>query len=134
MLALTESMVDLKRIPLDVSWATGWLPRALTRAFGSLLAAGATLAFLSRYLPRSRLGRALVLKDAVGAPAGAAPSRRCSAATGVAETALRPTGKALIDGRRLDVVSDGDFIEQGVAVEVVEVAGPRIVVRKKVTG
>ena len=51
----------------------------------------------------------------------------------MAETALRPTGKALIEGRRYDVVSDGDFIEQGTAVEVVEVAGTRIVVRKKVT-
>ncbi len=132
-LALTESMVDLKRIPLDVSWSMGWLPRALTRAFGSLLAAGATLAFLSRYLPRSRLGRALVLKDAVGAPAGAETASLIGRA-GVADTALRPTGKALIDGRRLDVVSDGDFIEQGVAVQVVEIAGPRVVVRKKVTG
>jgi len=52
----------------------------------------------------------------------------------VAETALRPTGKALIDSRRYDVVSDGDFIEQGTAIEVVEVAGTRIVVRKKVAG
>ena len=132
-LALTESMVDLKRIPFDVSWATGALPRALTRAFGSLLIAGATLAFLSRYLPRSRLGRALVLKDAVGAPAGV-PLPALLHRDGVADTALRPTGKALIDGRRLDVVSDGDFIEQGGAIEVVEVAGARIVVRKKVTG
>ncbi len=138
MLALTESMVDLKRVPLDVSWAAGWLPRALTRAFGSLLAAGATLAFLSRYLPRSRLGRALILKDAVGGALGTATATSTVTPAllqreGVADTALRPTGKALIDGRRLDVVSDGDFIEQGVAVKVVEVAGPRIVVRKKVT-
>jgi len=131
-LALTESMVDVKRIPLDVSWAMGSLPRALTRAFGSLLVAGATLAFLSRYLPRSRLGRALILKDAVGAPAGASTTNTLVRRPGVAETALRPTGKALIDGRRVDVVSDGEFIEQGSAIEVVEVAGPRIVVRKKV--
>jgi membrane-bound serine protease (ClpP class) len=137
LLALTESMVDLKRVPLDVSWAMGWLPRALTRAFGSLLAAGATLAFLSRYLPRSRLGRALILKDAIGAPGGTTATSTAPPTLlhreGVAETALRPTGKALIEGRRYDVVSDGDFIEQGIAVEVVEVAGTRIVVRKKVT-
>jgi membrane-bound serine protease (ClpP class) len=52
----------------------------------------------------------------------------------VADTELRPTGKALIDGRRLDVISDGDFITRGTAVEVVEVAGTRIVVRKKQPG
>jgi len=50
---------------------------------------------------------------------------------GVAETALRPTGKALVDGRRYDVVSEGDFVEQGAAIEVVEVTGARIVVRRK---
>jgi len=133
-LALTESMVDLKRIPLDVSWAMGALPRALTRAFGSLLAAGAALAVLSRYLPRSRLGRALILRDTVGGPAGPEPPSPLLHRPGVAETALRPTGKALVDGRRLDVVSDGDFIEQGTAVEIVEVAGTRIVVRRKATG
>lgn len=131
-LALTESMVDLKRVPLDVSWAIGTLPRALTRAFGSLLAAGATLAFLSRYLPRSRFGRALILSDAVGAPSGLEIAPLVNR-EGMTDTALRPTGKALIDGRRLDVVSDGDFIDQGVAVQVVEIAGSRIVVRKKVT-
>ena len=105
MLALTESMVDLKRVPLDVSWAAGWLPRALTRAFGSLLAAGATLAFLSRYLPRSRLGRALILKDAIGAHGGMTATSTAPATLlhreGVAETALRPTGKAVIEGRRV---------------------------------
>ncbi|HXI59233.1 MAG TPA: serine peptidase, partial [Polyangia bacterium] len=31
----------------------------------------------------------------------------------------------------IDVVSDGDFIEQGATVEIVEVAGTRVVVRRK---
>jgi len=127
--ALTESMVDVKHVPLGISWSLGWLPSALTRGFGSLLAAGVALGFLSRFLPRSRLGRALILNDTVGAPATTSASLLGRA--GVAETALRPTGKAVVDGRRLDVVSEGDFVEQGAAIEVIEVAGPRIVVRRK---
>ncbi|MEA2698052.1 MAG: hypothetical protein QOI66_2323 [Myxococcales bacterium] len=128
-LALAESMVDVRHVPLTVSWSLGWLPQALTRAFGSLLVAGGLLAVLARFLPRSRLGRVLILQDTVGTAAAAPPSllRR----TGVAETALRPTGKIMVDGQRIDVVSDGDFIEQGAPVEIVEVAGTRVVVRRK---
>jgi membrane-bound serine protease (ClpP class) len=133
LVALTESMVDLKRIPLTVSWSLGWLPQALTRTFGSLLAAGIALLAVARFLPRSRLGRVLILNDAVGAPASATPAALLGRA-GVAETALRPTGKALVDGRRVDVVSEGGFIDEGTAVEVVEVAGARVVVRKKPGG
>jgi len=124
------SMVDVRRIPIGVSWSLGWLPRAVTCTFGSLLAAGAALVVLSRFLPRSRFGRALILEDAVAGVAPAGP-RSLLARVGVADTALRPTGKASIDGRRVDVVSDGDFIDQGTAVEVVEIDGTRIVVRKK---
>jgi len=128
-IALTESMVDLKHVPLDVSWAIGLLPGALTRAFGSFLAAAAALVIVSRFLPRSRLGRVLILNDTVGVTAGDLVARLHRA--GVADSALRPTGKAVVDGRRIDVVSDGDFIDKGTPIEVVEVAGTRVVVRSK---
>jgi membrane-bound serine protease (ClpP class) len=41
---------------------------------------------------------------------------------------LRPAGIATIDGARVDVVSDGAFIEAGAAVVVTRVDGNRIVV------
>src|SRR5450432_3182865 len=128
-LGLTESMVDVKHVPLGVSWAIGWLPQALTRGFGSFLVAVATLAVVARYLPSSRLGRVLILKDAVGTSTSSPASLVGRA--GIADTALRPTGKALVDGRRIDVVSDGEFIEQGAALEITEVAGARVVVKRK---
>lgn len=43
-------------------------------------------------------------------------------------TKLRPSGVAVIDGKRFDVVSDGGFIDQNKEVEVVFVEGTRIVV------
>jgi membrane-bound serine protease (ClpP class) len=43
---------------------------------------------------------------------------------------LRPAGKAVVDDRILDVVSDGPFIPAETPVEVVSVSGNRIVVRK----
>ena len=48
---------------------------------------------------------------------------------GVAVTLLRPSGTAEFDGVRLPVVSDGEFVPPGTAVQVVTVQGNRIVVR-----
>jgi membrane-bound serine protease (ClpP class) len=49
---------------------------------------------------------------------------------GTAVTLLRPAGKARINGRLVDVVSDGPFIAQDRRVEVVAVSGNRVVVRE----
>lgn len=49
-------------------------------------------------------------------------------AEGSAETTLRPAGRALINGRTYDVVTDGNFIPAGEAIRVQEVVGSRIVV------
>lgn len=49
---------------------------------------------------------------------------------GVAYTPLRPSGTGLIDGRRVNVAADGEFIERDSQITVVEVEGNRIVVRK----
>jgi len=50
--------------------------------------------------------------------------------TGTAVTDLRPAGTALINERRVDVVSRGEYIEKGTAVAVVAVDGNRVVVRQ----
>lgn len=50
--------------------------------------------------------------------------------TGEVLTPLRPAGKAVIEGKRFDVVSTGDYIEKGTAIVVSAVDGNRIVVRE----
>ena len=49
---------------------------------------------------------------------------------GTALTTLRPAGAAEIDGKRLDVVTSGEYIEAGSGLEVLLVEGTRIVVRE----
>jgi len=49
--------------------------------------------------------------------------------TGVASSPLRPAGRMQYEGRFLDVVTQGEFIEPGQEVEIVEVFQNRIVVR-----
>ena len=47
-----------------------------------------------------------------------------------AYTDLRPAGTAVLNNSKLDVVTEGDFIEKGQKIEVIRVEGMRVVVRK----
>ena len=53
---------------------------------------------------------------------------------GVTHTALRPAGIGEFDGVKLNVVSDGEFIAQGMPIRVLSVSGNRIVVRQIESG
>jgi membrane-bound ClpP family serine protease len=50
--------------------------------------------------------------------------------TGVASSFLRPAGVAAIDGKRIDVTAEAEFIAEGTRVEVVRVDGIKVVVRE----
>jgi membrane-bound serine protease (ClpP class) len=45
-------------------------------------------------------------------------------------TQLYPAGAMKLDGGRIDVVSEGDFIDAGVLVRVIGLDGTRIIVRE----
>jgi len=49
---------------------------------------------------------------------------------GHAVSDLRPSGIALIEGKRLDVVTDGDYVEANTPVVVTGVTGNQIIVEK----
>ena len=49
---------------------------------------------------------------------------------GVAESSLRPAGKARFGVQIIEVATDGDFIPQGRRVEVIEQSGGKIIVRE----
>jgi membrane-bound serine protease (ClpP class) len=100
----------------------------------SLLVAIALSLALLRVLPHLPFGRRLVLETELAAGAGFASAPEADRAwlgkRGTAASALRPAGIADIEGERVDVVSDGEFIEAGDSVTVVRVDGNRIVVRQ----
>ena len=52
-------------------------------------------------------------------------------AEGVALTTLRPAGTAEFNGKRVDVVTDSEYIDHGKQIVVVAVEGMRVVVREK---
>jgi membrane-bound serine protease (ClpP class) len=48
---------------------------------------------------------------------------------GVTYTPLHPAGVAVIDGKKVDVVTGGEYLEQNVRVRVIDNSGNRVVVR-----
>ena len=108
--------------------------QAAGRVVFALLAALIASLVLLRFLPRRPFGRQLVLETDLGAghAHGSAPDSdlRWLGKKGQASSPLRPAGIAEIEGERVDVVSEGDLIEPGQAVEVTRVEGNRIVVRR----
>jgi membrane-bound serine protease (ClpP class) len=97
------------------------------------LALGASLLVL-RYLPRLPFGRRLILETGLAAGQGYASApesdNRWLGKHGTTFSPLRPAGIAEIDGERVDVVSDGEFIDVGMPIVVTRVDGNRIVVRR----
>jgi membrane-bound serine protease (ClpP class) len=102
-------------------------------AISILLALVGAFAFL-RFLPRLPFGRRLILDTGMSAERGyvSAPESDQSwlGRTGTALSPLRPAGIAQFDDARVDVVSDGGFIEAGTLIDVIRVDGNRIVVRR----
>lgn len=75
----------------------------------------------------------LVLQESEHASQGFSSARTESellGMTGMTLSDLRPSGKAEFGGRRIDVVTEGDYIEKGTPVTVDSVSGARVVVRK----
>jgi membrane-bound serine protease (ClpP class) len=102
-------------------------------AISVLLALAGGLALL-RVLPNLPVGRRFVLDTEMRAESGyqspPQTDRLALGRVGTAVSPLRPAGVAEIDRVRVDVVSDGSFIEAGAAIEVIRVEGNRIVVRR----
>ena len=101
--------------------------------FALVFALVASLVLL-RYLPKLPLGRQLVLKAELDTGRGyvSAPAADLHwlGRSGRAGSTLRPAGIAEFDGQRVDVVSEGEYIDAGEPIEVIRVDGNRIVVKK----
>lgn len=110
---------------------------------GPVAALGMTLIILSidaiaisvslRSAANGKLSRSkMILKDTESNEAGYRSTEDMEVflgKEGTTTTVLRPTGMAEFDGVRLNVVSEGEFIQAGVKVRIVRVEGSRVLVR-----
>lgn len=112
--------------------AVGASVQDAVRALGIALVLAPPLAYiLGRYAVRRGYWRRLSLGDRLSTEQGyvAPPDQAYLVGQrGRALTLLRPAGAAEIDGRRVDVVTEGDFIPAGTDVVVIKVEGLRVVV------
>jgi len=100
----------------------------------SIVLVPASLISAFALLRKTPLGRRLTLqrtqKVEEGYVAQDSREQELLGQTGVAVSMLRPSGEARIAGRRYDVMTEGELIEQGTEIVVRRVEGNRIVVRK----
>jgi membrane-bound serine protease (ClpP class) len=107
---------------------------AIIRLTIGLVAALILIFLVARFLPKSNFFKKFVLSEEEKADAGYTSRSNLSellGIEGVALTTLRPAGTADFSGRRVDVVADSEYIENGKPIVVTEVEGMRVVVREK---
>ncbi len=101
---------------------------------GGALGGFFVLGFLAyKYLPNTRTFKSFVLETESGSKTGFTTAPDYSplvGLTGTAITVLRPAGTALIESKRYDVVTQGDYIDKDSSIRVLKVEGMRIVVEK----
>ncbi|MHC4537208.1 MAG: NfeD family protein [Planctomycetota bacterium] len=96
---------------------------------------------LSKYLPRIQFLSGLILVPAVPRQSSEIPlsmttppeSKTVSVKmgdSGEVVSILRPTGKAKFGDAIVDVVAEADFLDKGTKVEIIEIHGNRVVVKK----
>jgi membrane-bound serine protease (ClpP class) len=96
---------------------------------------------LSKYIPRIQFLSGLILAPAVPRQSGEIPlsmttppeSKTLSVKmgdSGEVVSKLRPTGKAKFGDAIVDVVAEADFLDKGTKVEIIEIHGNRVIVKK----
>ena len=117
------------------------LQSSLLTIAGAGLGVIVVAAILRKRLPRSRLFGHLMLEPPAGEEAeiirrreALVDFRELVGTRGTATTQLTPSGKARFGNTLVDVMADGEVIDRGAAIEVVEVRGSRVLVREVVSG
>ncbi len=112
---------------------------ALALGFGGFVLLAS---ILSRYLPKLRFMRGLILVPVSAASAAGAsrvsmtrPAESSGLAVQVGDlgevtSRLRPAGKARFGDARVDVVATGEFLDKGTKVEIIAISGSRVVVKR----
>lgn len=110
------------------------LKMAMVTLVSSMVVSLLGMVMLSRYLPRTTAFRRIVPANPTPSEVTTEDPYRGGARVGdVGQSAgpLHPTGKARFGGQLVDVVTQGEYLETGVTVEVIERRGNHVVVRER---
>ncbi len=107
--------------------------RALAAAMGGLLGAIVLFFVGGAKLPDSKFFRRIALTDTQDSVQGYTANFitvALSGKKGVTETVLRPSGKVVVEGVMYDAYTRGEYIDKGSSVEVINVIGSSLLVKK----
>lgn len=98
------------------------------------LAVPAALSVAFRYWPQTPMGRRLLLQapradEVLPDSPQRQRLRQLVGKFGVAKSVMMPSGAVLVDGEVIDALSEGQFIEAGQPIKIIQVQGTRVVVR-----
>ncbi len=113
----------------DLSFISG----ALIQLAAALVLSGVLIFILTRTLTKTTLWNRLILNAGIDVSSGYTSKPEVNdllGKRGKALTDLRPSGTAQIEGKRIDVVTQGDYIIAGAKIIVEDVEGSKVVVRK----
>jgi membrane-bound serine protease (ClpP class) len=112
-------------VGFQMSPTAGWLGLIV-----AVLGTAGGLWLWIRIVPKTRLGQQLTLSaDGKDFKAPSETRKQWLGREGIAQSDLRPSGIARIDGQRVDVVAEGAWIPAGTPIRVVAVDGIRVTVR-----
>jgi membrane-bound serine protease (ClpP class) len=120
-------------IIISIFLASGSATTALVSLLVSFVLTLIIFAIILKYAPKNKHFSRIVLNTRLDKDKGFTPFDNYEGyigQTGTVITPLRPSGTISIDGRLLDVVSEGQFIGKEELVKVNRIEGIRIVVRK----
>ena len=120
-------------VGIGLIWADSGMTTALIYASVALIFV-IPIAIIGLSLIReSPLGKTFILNTAQKSEEGfhAAPKELTELVgkSGKAVSPLRPAGVGLINGQRVDIVTQGEFVEPEAEIEVIQVEGSRVIVR-----
>ncbi len=100
---------------------------------GAFVLALIVIYFLLKFLPKSKIWNNLVLKRNIEEQSGYTAEKKVQelvGKSGKALTDLRPSGTALIENKRVDVVTNGEYITKDSNVVVTDEEGSKVVVEE----
>ncbi|VAX27625.1 Putative membrane-bound ClpP-class protease associated with aq_911 [hydrothermal vent metagenome] len=109
------------------------LETAIMQLAGAFVLSGVAIFLMAKTLPKTHVWNRLILRKNIEAKSGYTSNKKFSnllKREGEALTDLRPAGTAIINDKRYDVVTQGEYIEKGNKIKVVAIEGSKIVVQK----
>ncbi len=115
----------------DISKTSDKLSEAAGILLISLSITITTMIVFSKHIGKTKAFSRFTLKESKIASTSHKIHPELQGKEGIALSTLRPSGIAMIDGQHHDVVSNGEYIEKGSDIQVIDVNEGKVVVTKK---